>query len=104
MVRILVTRHSSMGGIQLIVGLCVDLDAASLMALVIVFRIIFLLFSMFTAVKEYVCIVILSIVSLASSSAMCMAVMSASSKDAESLSLMILSSSLCTPAAATRVL
>ena len=49
-------------GIQLIVGLCVNLDAAYLMALVIVFKSSFLLFSMFTAVKESVCIVILSVV------------------------------------------
>ena len=45
-------------GIQLIVGLCVNLDAASLMALVIVFKCSFLLLSVFTAVKESVCIVI----------------------------------------------
>ena len=53
--------------IQLIVDLCVTLDAASLMALVIVFKSSFLLFSMFTAVKESVCIVMLSLVSLSSS-------------------------------------
>ena len=35
-------------GIQLIVGLYVNLDAVSLMALVIVFKSSFLLFSMFT--------------------------------------------------------
>ena len=46
-------------GIQLIVGLCVNLDVAYLMALVIVFKSSFLLFSMFTAVKESVCIEIL---------------------------------------------
>ena len=57
----------------------------------------------FTAVKESVCIVILSLVSLAFSSANRMTVISASSTDAESLSLMILSSFLCTTAAATRV-
>ena len=39
-------------GIQLIVCLCVNLDAASLMAIVIAFKSSFLLFSMFTAVKE----------------------------------------------------
>ena len=60
-------------GIHLIVGLCVNLDAASLIALVIVFKSSFLLFSMFTAVKEYVCIVIVSFISLAFSSATRMA-------------------------------
>ena len=45
-------------GIQLIVGLCDNLDAASLMSLVIVFKSSFLLFSMFTTVKEYVCFVV----------------------------------------------
>ena len=49
---------------------------------------------MFTAVKEYVCIVILSLASLAFSSATRMAVIQVSSTDAESLSLMIISSSL----------
>ena len=72
-------------GIHLIVGLCVNLDAASLMALVIIFK-----SSMFTAVKEPVCIVILSLVSLVFSSATRMVVISASSTDAESLSLMII--------------
>ena len=67
----------------------------------IVFK--FLLFSMFTAVKESVCIVIVSLISLAFSSATRMAVISASSSDAESLSLMIISSSLSTTSAATRV-
>ena len=71
-------------GIQLIVVLCVN--AASLIALVIVFKSSFILFSMFTAVKEFVCIVILSLVSLAFSSPTRMAVISASSTDAESLS------------------
>ena len=47
-------------GIHLIVGLCVNFHAASLMALVIVFKAGFLLFSVFTAVKESVCTVILS--------------------------------------------
>ena len=47
------------GVIQLIVGLCVNLDTGSLMALVIVFKPSFLLISRFTAVKESVCIVIL---------------------------------------------
>ena len=47
-------------GIQLIVGLCVNLDAAPPMALVIVFKSSFLILSMFTAVKESVCIVIVS--------------------------------------------
>ena len=89
--------------IQLIVGLRINLEAASLMALVIVFKSSFLLFSMFTAVKESVCIVTLSLVSLAFSSATRMAVISASSIDAESLSLMIISSSLSITAAATRV-
>ena len=65
-------------GIQFIVDLCVNLDAASLIALEIVFKSSFLLFSMFTAVKESVCIVILSLVSLAFSSATRMAVISAS--------------------------
>ena len=73
------------------------------MALVIVFKSSFLLFCMFTAVKESVRIVIVSLVSLAFSSATGMAVISASSTDAESLSLMIIYSSLCTTAAATRV-
>ena len=72
-------------GIQLIVGLCVNPDAASLMALVIVCKSSFLLLSMFPAVKEYVCIVILSLVSLALSRATHMAVISASSTDAEPL-------------------
>ena len=93
-------------GIQLIVGLCVNLEAPSLMALVIVFKSSFLLFSLFIAVKEYdyVCIVILSLVSLSSSSATRMAVISASNRDAESLSLMIIYSPLCTTASTTRVL
>ena len=90
-------------GIQLIVGLCANLDVASLMALLIVFKSSFLLFSMFIAVKEAVCILILSLVSMAFSSATRMAVISASSTDAESLSLMIISSSMCTTVAATRV-
>ena len=46
-------------GIQLIVGVCINLDAEPLMALVIVFKSSFLLISVFTAVKESVCIVIL---------------------------------------------
>ena len=46
--------------IQLIVDLCVKIDAAYPMALVIVFKSSFLLLSMFTAVKESVCIVIVS--------------------------------------------
>ena len=53
---------------------------------------------MFTPVKEYVCIVILYLVSLASSSATRMAVISASSTDAKSLIIMIISSSICTTA------
>ena len=69
------------------------------MALVIVFRSSFLLLSMFTAVIVSVCIVI----ALAFSSAIRMVVISASSTDAESLSLMSIYSSLCTTAAATRV-
>ena len=64
---------------------------------------IFLLFGMFTAVNDYVCIVIVPLVSLAFSGATRMVVISASSTDAESLSLFIISSSLCTTAAATRV-
>ena len=84
-------------GIQVIVGLYVNLDVASLMTLVIVFKCSFLLFSMFTAVKEYVCIVIMLLVSLAFSSATRMAAIISAS------SLMIISSSLCTTAAATRV-
>ena len=55
------------------------------MSLVIVFKSSFLLFSMFTAVKESVCIVILFLVSLAFSSATHMAVISASSTDAKTL-------------------
>ena len=47
-------------GIQLIVGLCVNLDAASLIAFIIVFKSSFLLFSMFTSVKESVCIISVS--------------------------------------------
>ena len=58
-----------MGGYPVNSCLCVNLEAASLMALVIVFKSSFLLFSIFTAVKECVCIVILSLVSLAFSSA-----------------------------------
>ena len=58
---------------------------------------------MYTAIKESVYIVILSLVSLAFYSVTIMAVISASSTDAESLSLMIISSVLCTTAAATRV-
>ena len=73
------------------------------MALVIVFKCSFLLLSVFTAVKKSVCIVIASLVSLAFSSAKRMAVISASSIDTESLSLMMISSFLCTTAAATRV-
>ena len=73
------------------------------MVIVIVFKSSVLLLSMFTAVKESVCIVILSLVSLAFSSATHMAVISASSTDTESLSLISISSSLCTTAAATRV-
>ena len=73
------------------------------MAIVIVLKYRFLLPSIFTAVKEYVCIVILSLVSLTFSSANRMAVISASSTNAESLSLMIISSVLCRTAAATRV-
>ena len=45
------------------------MDAAYLMDLVIIFKLSFLVFSMFTAVKEYVCIVLLSLVSLVSTSA-----------------------------------
>ena len=90
-------------GMQLIVALYVNLDAASLMSLVIVLKYMFLLLSVITAVKEAVCIVIFSLVSLAFSSANLMAVISASSTDAESLSLMIIPSFLCTTAAATRV-
>ena len=85
------------------VGLSVNLDAASLMALVIVFKVSLLLLSMFPAVNEYVCIVILSLVSLEFSSATRMVVISASSTDAESLSLMIIDSSICTTSAATHV-
>ena len=60
--------------IQLIVGLIVNLDAASLMVLIIVFKSSFLLFCMFTVVKYSVCIVMLSLVLLAFSSATRMAV------------------------------
>ena len=83
-------------GIQLIVCPYVYLYAASLMALVIVFKSGFLLCSMFTAVKESVCIVIMYLVSLTFSSATCIVIISASNTDTESLSLMIISSSLCT--------
>ena len=76
-------------------GLFFNMDAGSLMTLVIILKSSFLLFCMFTAVKEFVCL-ILSLVLLASSSARGMAVISVSSTDAESLSLMIISSSLCT--------
>ena len=58
------------------------MDAASQMAIVVVFTFSFPLFSMFIAVNESVCIVILSLVQLASSSAMRMSVISASSTDA----------------------
>ena len=58
---------------------------------------------MFTGVKESVCIAILSLVSLASSSATCIAVISTSCTDVKSLSLMIMSSSLCTTAVPSRV-
>ena len=67
-----------MGGYPVNSGLCDNLDAASLMALVIVFKCSFLLLSVVTAVKEYVCIVIMSLVSLVISSANRMAVISAS--------------------------
>ena len=85
-------------GIPLIVGICVNLDAVSLMAVVIVLKYSFLLLTVITAVKESVCIVILSLVSLAFSSANRMAVFLASSTDAQSFSLMIISSFLCTTA------
>ena len=62
------------GRVYLLVGLCVNLDAASLMVIVIVCKSSFLLISMFTSVNEYVCIIILSLVSLAFSSATRMAV------------------------------
>ena len=61
-------------GIQLIVGLCVNLDAASLMALVVVCKCCFPVSCMFTADNNYVCIVIVSLVPPASSSSMRMAV------------------------------
>ena len=57
---------------------------------------------MFTAVKESVCIVILSLVSLAFYRATRMAVISAFNTNADLSSLIIISYSLCT-AAATRV-
>ena len=60
-----------------------------LIALVIVLMSSFLLCSMFTAVKESVCIVILSFVSLAFSSATRMAVISVPSTDAESLLVLL---------------
>ena len=65
-------------GIQLIVGLgpCANLEVASLMALVIVFKYNFLLFRLFTTVKESVGIVMLSLVSQAFSIARRMAVIS----------------------------
>ena len=51
------------------------------MVLILVFKSSFKLFNMFTVVKDYVCIVIVSIVSLSSSSATCMAVSSPSITD-----------------------
>ena len=51
-----------------------------------------------------VCIIMLSLVPLASSSAMRMVVISACSTDVESLSVMMISSFLCTIASATRFL
>ena len=70
-------------GIQLIVGIGVNLDTASLMALVVVFKSSFPLFTIFTPVNESVCIVTLSLAPLAYSRA----VISASSTYAELLSL-----------------
>ena len=66
-------------GIQLIVGLYANMDAVSLMVLVIVFKSSVLLFSM----SKSVCIVIWSLVSLTYSIVRRMAVISASSTDAE---------------------
>ena len=88
-------------GIQLILGISVNLDATFLMSMGIVFRSSFILISINTTVKEYMCIVILSLVSLASSIARRMAVISLPSTDTESLSLMIIYSSLCTTASVT---
>ena len=88
-------------GVQLIVCLCVNLDAASLMTLVVVFNYKFPLLSIFKAVNESVVCLIMSLVPLASSSDMRMAVISTPKTDAESLSLIIISSSLCTTDVAT---
>ena len=82
-------------GIQLIVGLCVNLDAASLMVLGIVFSPSS--YCLVCLQLSSVCIVILSLVSLAFSRATRMAAISAFSH------LIIISSSLCTTAAAIRV-
>ena len=91
-----------MGGHPVIMtGICAYLDVAYLMALVIVLEYIILLLSVVIVVKESVCIVILFYVPLASSSANRMTVISASSTDAESFSLIIISSFLCTTATAT---
>ena len=64
--------------IQLIVGLCDNLDATSLMDHVVVFNSSYPFFSMFLSVKESACIVILSLLRLASSSVMRIAVISTS--------------------------
>ena len=63
------------------VSICVNLDDSFLMALVVVIKSSFSLFSMFTTVNEYVRIVILSLVPLASFSAMRKSVISASSTE-----------------------
>ena len=57
------------------------------MTLVVVFDSSFRLFSIFTCISESVCMAVLSLVLLASSSAMCMTVISAFRIDAESLTL-----------------
>ena len=90
-----------MGGYPVIVGLCVNLDAASLLALIVVFNSSYPLFSMFLAVNDSVCIVIVSLVPLASFRAMRMSVISASRTNAESLSLIMISSTLSATAADT---
>ena len=71
------------------------------MALVVVFNSSLLLFSISTTVNDSVGMVILSLDPLASSSAMRMTLIQASRTDAESLSLMMISSSLYTTAIAT---
>ena len=79
----------------------VSLDDVSRMAFVVVFNSNFPLFSIFTAINVSLCIVMVFPVQLTSSSDMRM--ISASSTDAESLSLIIVSLFLNTTATVTRV-